>query len=61
MKENPKERLYDDKNPETFLTLNNLLICDYCYTVSTDLHKDLNKQLLMKEMYQNLTNQIQKQ
>lgn len=51
MKENPKERLFDDKNPETFLTLKNLLICDYNYSISTDLLKDLNKDLLKKEMY----------
>jgi hypothetical protein len=37
MKENPSERLFDDKNPENFLNLKKLLICDYYYTLSTDL------------------------
>ena len=59
MVENPKERLFDDiKNPEVYLILNNLLICDYTYTISKDLGHDLDKPLLIKEMYRNLTNMI---
>jgi hypothetical protein len=37
MKENPKERIYDEKCPENFLSLKDLLTCDYYYTLSTDL------------------------
>ena len=61
MVENPQERLFDkSKNPEIYLNLNTLLSCDYIYSISTDLHKDLDKDLLKKDMYMNLTNLIQK-
>ena len=39
--EDPKDRIYDDTNKETFLQLKSLLTCDYYYTISTDLLKDL--------------------
>jgi hypothetical protein len=56
MLENPKERLFDSaKNPEIYLELKNLLSCDYFYTFSNDLHEDLNKDLLIKDMLMNLT------
>ena len=57
MIENPRERLFDyEKNPEIYLNLNHLLTCDYTYLICTDLQKDLDKQLLIKNMYYNLTN-----
>jgi hypothetical protein len=61
MVEDPKIRLFDQvKNPEIFLELKNLLLCDYIYTVSNDLKEDLDKKLLIKNMYSNLTNEIYK-
>jgi hypothetical protein len=47
MVENPKDRLFDEvKNPEFYLNLNNLLICDYIYTISKNLGEDLDKAYL---------------
>jgi hypothetical protein len=56
MVENPKDRLFDEvKNPEIYINLSNLLECDYIYTISKDLGKDLDKEFLRTEMYRNLT------
>ena len=55
MLEDPKDRIYDDTNKETFLQLKSLLTCDYYYTISTDLLDDLKKDLLIDDILKNIT------
>jgi hypothetical protein len=55
MKEDPKKRLFDDRNVENFINLKDLINCEYIYYVKVDPEKWLNKELLKKDMLINLT------
>ena len=56
MKENPKDRIFNDKVKEEFLPLKNLILCKYTYNVKfIGKENELDSVTLKQDMLSNLT------